>query len=94
MLEDKRLTELHQERFNNQFNVGDVYLGKIKKVMPGVVSIVIERKLSDLEKELPPEISVPVPLHGEAADHDVVDVVRCQGGEGLERPAHGDAGGG
>ncbi len=36
LLEDKRLVELHQERLNNQFNVGDVYLGKIKKVMPGL----------------------------------------------------------
>ncbi len=36
LLEDKHLTELHQERFNNQFTVGDIYLGKIKKVMPGL----------------------------------------------------------
>lgn len=36
MLEDKHLTELHQERFNNQFTVGDVYLGRIRKVMPGL----------------------------------------------------------
>lgn len=35
-MEDKRLVELHQERFNNQFNVGDIFLGKIKKVMPGL----------------------------------------------------------
>lgn len=36
LLEDKQLTELHQERLNNQFNVGDIFLGKIKKVMPGL----------------------------------------------------------
>lgn len=36
LLENKQLVELHQERNNNQFNVGDVYLGKIKKVMPGL----------------------------------------------------------
>jgi len=34
MLEDKMLVELHQERVTNQFNVGDIYLGKIKKGMP------------------------------------------------------------
>lgn len=36
LLENKQLVELHQERNNNRFNVGDVYLGKIKKVMPGL----------------------------------------------------------
>ena len=42
LLEDKRLTELHQERVTNQFNVGDVYLGKIKKVMPGLNAAFID----------------------------------------------------
>ena len=42
MLEDKHLTELHQERFNNQFTVGDVYLGRIKKVMPGLNAAFID----------------------------------------------------
>lgn len=36
LLEEKKLVELHQERNNNQFHVGDVYLGKVKKVMPGL----------------------------------------------------------
>jgi ribonuclease G len=36
LLENKQLVELHQERNNNQFNVGDIYLGKVKKVMPGL----------------------------------------------------------
>jgi ribonuclease G len=36
LLEDKHLTELHQERYTNQFTVGDIYLGRIKKVMPGL----------------------------------------------------------
>jgi len=36
LLENKQLVELHQERLNNQFVVGDVYLGKVKKVMPGL----------------------------------------------------------
>lgn len=36
LLEDRQLVELHQERFNNQFNVGDIFLGRIRKVMPGL----------------------------------------------------------
>lgn len=42
LLEDKRLTELHQERSTNQFAVGDIYLGKIKKVMPGLNAAFID----------------------------------------------------
>src|SRR6201999_4593488 len=42
LLEDKHLTELHQERSNNQFVVGDIYLGKIKKVMPGLNAAFID----------------------------------------------------
>lgn len=36
LLEDKQLIELHKERSNNNFSVGDIYLGRIKKVMPGL----------------------------------------------------------
>ncbi|MBP6731863.1 MAG: ribonuclease E/G, partial [Chitinophagales bacterium] len=42
LLEDKYLTELHQERTTNQFTVGDIYLGRIKKVMPGLNAAFIE----------------------------------------------------
>ncbi|MBK8658000.1 MAG: Rne/Rng family ribonuclease [Bacteroidetes bacterium] len=42
LLEDKKLMELHQERLNNQFHVGDVYLGKLKKVMPGLNAAFVE----------------------------------------------------
>lgn len=42
LLEDKHLTELHQERTTNQFSVGDIYLGKIKKVMPGLNAAFID----------------------------------------------------
>jgi len=42
LLEDKYLTELHQDRNSNQFTVGDIYLGKIKKVMPGLNAAFIE----------------------------------------------------
>lgn len=36
LLEDKVLVELNKEKSNNDFAVGDVYLGRIKKVMPGL----------------------------------------------------------
>jgi len=36
LLEDKRLVELNKEKSNIQFAVGDVYLGKVKKIMPGL----------------------------------------------------------
>lgn len=35
-LKDKKLIELHKEKPNNSFNVGDIYLGKIRKVVPGL----------------------------------------------------------
>jgi ribonuclease G len=36
LLEDKSLVELHKEQINNKFAVGDVFLGKVKKIMPGL----------------------------------------------------------
>ena len=33
LLNDKRLIELHKEKNNIKFSVGDIYLGKVKKVM-------------------------------------------------------------
>ncbi len=36
LLEDKYLVELHNEKTNNNFAVGDVFLGKVKKIMPGL----------------------------------------------------------
>ncbi len=36
LLENKRLVELHKEKSNLQFTVGDIYLGKVKKIMPGL----------------------------------------------------------
>lgn len=35
-LEEKRLVELHRENVTNLFGVGDLYLGKVKKLMPGL----------------------------------------------------------
>jgi ribonuclease G len=36
LLEDKKLVEYHQEQTNKQFNVGDIYLGTVRKVVPGL----------------------------------------------------------
>lgn len=36
LLEDRNLVELHNEKNNNNFAVGDVFLGKVKKIMPGL----------------------------------------------------------
>lgn len=36
VLEDGRLVELQRERRDLAFAVGDIYLGKVKKVMPGL----------------------------------------------------------
>jgi len=36
LLENKQLVELNKERSNVQFSVGDIYLGKVKKIMPGL----------------------------------------------------------
>ena len=36
LLEDKQLVELHKEKRNIRFSVGDIYLGKVKKIMPGL----------------------------------------------------------
>ena len=36
LLEEKQLVELNREKRNVKFSVGDIYLGKVKKIMPGL----------------------------------------------------------
>jgi ribonuclease G len=36
LLEDGKLVELHYEETDNDFSVGDIFLGKIRKLMPGL----------------------------------------------------------
>lgn len=36
LLDEKQLVELNKEKRNVQFSVGDIYLGKVKKIMPGL----------------------------------------------------------
>lgn len=42
LLEDKKLVELHYEQNNTAFAVGDLYLGKVKKLMPGLNAAFID----------------------------------------------------
>ena len=36
LLEDKQLVELHKEKVDNKIQVGDIYVGKIRKIMSGL----------------------------------------------------------
>jgi len=36
LLQDKQLVELHKEQISNNYTVGDIYLGRIKKIMPSL----------------------------------------------------------
>ncbi|GAB4285604.1 MAG: Rne/Rng family ribonuclease [Marinilabiliales bacterium] len=36
LLEDKRLVEFVKEKINLKFSVGDIYLGRVKKIIPGL----------------------------------------------------------
>lgn len=36
LLENKELVEIHKEQNNANFSVGDIYLGKVKKIMPAL----------------------------------------------------------
>lgn len=42
ILNDKRLVELHREPRSSHFTVGDIYLGKVKKMMPGLNAAFID----------------------------------------------------
>jgi len=36
LLENSKLVELHFQKTNNNFTVGDIFLGKVRKLMPGL----------------------------------------------------------
>lgn len=36
LLQDKQLVELNSEQVDNNYSVGDIYMGRIKKIMPGL----------------------------------------------------------
>src|SRR6188472_3495897 len=42
LLEDKKLVELHTDKTDSSFGVGDLYLGKVKKLIPGLNAAFID----------------------------------------------------
>ena len=36
LLEDKKLVEIHNEKMDTRWAVGDLYLGKVRKIIPGL----------------------------------------------------------
>jgi len=42
IMEDKRIVELHHEKSNKLFSVGDILLAKVKKLVPGLNAAFIE----------------------------------------------------
>ncbi len=42
LLENKKLVELNKEKSNPKFSVGDIYLGKVRKIMPGLNAAFID----------------------------------------------------
>ena len=42
LLEEKKLVELHHDLANSGFGVGDLYLGKVRKLMPGMNAAFVE----------------------------------------------------
>lgn len=36
LLEEGKLVEVHEQKTNNQFSVGDIFLGRIRRLMPGL----------------------------------------------------------
>ncbi len=42
LLEDNMLVELHSEQNDNQFIVGDIFLGQVKRLMPGLNAAFVE----------------------------------------------------
>ncbi len=42
LLEDKRLVELNREMTGAKFAVGDIYLGRVKKIMPSLNAAFID----------------------------------------------------
>ena len=42
LLEDKQLVELNKEQSNTRYSVGDIYLGKVKKIMHGLNAVFVD----------------------------------------------------
>lgn len=44
LLSDKKLTELHKEQFDTAFQVGDFYMGKVRKISPSLNAAFVDLK--------------------------------------------------
>lgn len=42
LLENKQLVEIHRDRDNTRFNVGDMYFGRVKKINPGLNAVFVD----------------------------------------------------
>lgn len=42
LLENSKLVELHFQKTNNNFTVGDIFLGKVRKLMPGLNAVFVD----------------------------------------------------
>jgi len=42
LLQDKKLVELHRDNANARFQVGDIYLGKVGKIMPALNAVFVD----------------------------------------------------
>ena len=42
LLENRKLVELHQQTTKSNFSVGDIFLGQIKKIMPGLNAVFVD----------------------------------------------------
>ncbi|HSF89318.1 MAG TPA: ribonuclease E/G, partial [Saprospiraceae bacterium] len=42
LVEDQKLVELHQQKTKTNFSVGDIFLGKIKKIMPSLNAVFVD----------------------------------------------------
>lgn len=49
LTEDKQLVELHTEKFGNKFSVGDIFIGRVKKIMQGLNAVFVD--LGDEEQD-------------------------------------------
>ncbi len=78
--EDSRLVELHRQKTNSKFTVGDIFLGRIKKLMPGLNAAFVEighpkdafLHYTDLGPKLPSLLKFTnMAIHGETKSHSL-----------------------
>ncbi|MBC8172677.1 MAG: Rne/Rng family ribonuclease [Chitinophagales bacterium] len=42
LIEDNQLVEIHRDKESSKFNVGDIYLGRVKKINPGLNAVFVD----------------------------------------------------